>query len=242
MVTYKGQTAEHIANSIYEAKVFVKELGCEREINNHIDQISMHDIEAIRIASSNDELRLLVRSAESTLLFMSDLFAVHGVLDTHGKGRYIANNLNAWDAFNGARVLAEYEIDRAIKRHLLEFDEPTEKQVESYMRSKPASYIDFYGLECDIKSEGSRAAIMMEVAAALEPFEAIDEVDAMGYGIVGDRYAKDGDRKTGIMFMTSRAGAEAVAKALPEYDVLDPKGNKITPPSKPAPKDPNLKI
>lgn len=199
-------------------------------IRDYIDEITEADIEAIKNSQTDQDLAEKARNLQGTFIFMSDLFLTHGYLDTNGQGRDIAYGIEKWEAMSGARAAAFYEIDGAIEDHLSVYPKPSNQQREEYYQSRPPAYMTRYGIEFE-HSEDDRAEkieeLRGEVLAALAPFADIGESGMTGYGIIGDSYDET-DRKVGLIFETSKAGAQAVAAAMPNYIVLDYNKNPVT--------------
>jgi len=76
------------------------------------------------------------------------------------------------------------------------------------------------------------------VEEALSPFYETDEVNMTGIGIIVNGEFKKGESPLGIVFGSTRRAAEAVAAAMPEWQVLDHNGKRVLP--KPGFKAPKI--
>ena len=95
-----------------------------------------------------------------------------------------------------------------------------------------------YGVVVDALTEGkinwgdkSLRDLAMQVAQALDPFQALDEVGMIAIG--GINHQRGGPQ--GIMFAASSRAAQAVADAFPALKVIDFEGNAVPPRKKPQP-------
>lgn len=69
--------------------------------------------------------------------------------------------------------------------------------------------------------------VFREMSAALEPFYKTSEVQMTGFGII----TFDEPRKVGIVFTATRPAALAVAQRLPQLEVIDSRGEPLSPAS-----------
>ncbi|MDE1153665.1 MAG: hypothetical protein PW788_14110 [Micavibrio sp.] len=88
-------------------------------------------------------------------------------------------------------------------------------------------------------TDASIKAIRNDVEKVLGPFYETDEVNMTGIGMVtNDRTAPD----LGIVFMSSRRAAQAVADAMPGHTVKSDNGNVLPPAAAPQPPKPGFSL
>ena len=234
MITYKGVSADEIADSIIKAKQLVYSLTSDPEIISHIERLTDEDIKDVRTAETQAELAHTIRSKLiGVFIFANEFFKTHGALDTNNTARGVAYDLMRWEAMAGARSLVMTQTDIAIEKHLQAFPQPTEEQLIEFYKNAPPAFMQRFGIEHDLKdgdgfSDDIGKFFEENILPHVKDFQQKDEFGMYGYGIIGDIYAAEKDkRKVGFMFECSVECAQHLAKTLPDYKIISSKDEVV---------------
>ena len=232
---YHLLTEDALARALQEGHLTYEEevdVDCPTLIREDIACLTDDRIQNIRGARTNLDLAEAVSEVKGTLIFMRDLFTGHGMRNTNGKGAKVAADLWKWDGLAGARFMVLTPLDRAIEAHLEQLPAPTAEQIQAYEDLIPPSFVGRYGIEVELKGEGSRdaaRALQIEVSNILEEYRDRDEAGITALGFIGDIPPEGEKGRKGVIFDASRQAALDVARNLPEYEVIAPDGKVLRP-------------
>jgi hypothetical protein len=200
-------------------------IDCKKIIEAQIDKITDADIQAIRDAESDEDLKAVMSEMNAPLLVLSDLFERHGYLDTQGKGTSVVLDVHAWSGFDGSKPIIPSSVREAIDLHLIYYSEPTPEQEQAFFEKMPQPDVTQYSAV--LRTYGNReAALMMrdEVAKVILPFTENDEPARVH--IIPAR-TSDPAETDALLFDTTVEGALAVSKALPSLKIVNNMGQTV---------------
>ncbi len=226
MITYRGVPQDKIADSIEAARGFVLSLECGSIIEDHIFEITTDQINTIRTVKEKDQLiHFMHHMIKPNFLWVVDLFRQHGMYNTKGVGRRIALNLESWEAFEGPDEVRYSEVYEAVLDHLMDYEDPTDEQIENYYLSLPADYLNNFGVVVDLTDTKKRNQLFNDIKKILKHYEKRYEFNHISTGTIGNPKAEP--RLKGITFRTTLEGALDVAMALSDETVVDWNGDPM---------------
>ena len=180
----------------------------------------------ILVAESDEDLAAVMEDVNARLEPATDLFLLHGILNTNGAGTEVARGLYAFGGINsmGSPRHTPKDLKAAMQQHRADYPEMTDEQMQIYEELVRGMHLKRYAVEC---TEDEKDDVGERIQLALGSFRLkgeAGEVFALLPGQNAEHFAID----DGVVFDATQEAAHHVAIMLPEYIVLDDAGETVT--------------